>query len=313
MKPNPALPLCGLLCLLLAVGGCNLSPLEKRVTAFSTAASATTLKMTSSYALVELSYSDAQSAKLVNHFDKDGFKEEDYQPFMPEEAMKVRTQLLKGLEQYATLLAEVTGTASASAIDKQSEATGKSLQALAKDSSLAAMAGDAKIDSGTISSAVEALGQALAEEKTAKELPSILESMKQPVDNICQLLEQDIGTPEGSGLRNQLRNDYHQIIADQRTYIYDNEAKMTATEKRAAIELLPTLVAKEKQDDATLEATAEALKKLATTNDALVDTKKSKDSPAFRTQLASFVAQGQQVGSTCTAASKCESCSTATK
>jgi|HubBroStandDraft_4_1064222.scaffolds.fasta_scaffold90964_2 ferredoxin len=313
MNARSVLRLCGLLCVLLTVGGCNLSPLEKRVAAFSTAASATTLKMTSSYALVEQSYTDAQSAKLVNNFDKNGFKEDDYQPFMPVEAMKVRTQLLKGLEQYATLLAEVTGTASVSAIDKQSQATGKSLQSLAKDSGLAAMAGDAKLDSGTVSSAVDALGHALAEEKTAKELPSILDSMKQPVDNICQLLVQDIGTPEGSGLRNQLRNDYQQIIADQRTYIYANEAKMTATEKRAAIELLPTLVAKEKQDDATLAATAEALKKLATTNDALVETKKSKDSPAFHTLLSSFEAQGQQVGSACTAASKCGSCSTATK
>jgi spore coat protein CotF len=121
--------------------------------------------------------------------------------------------------------------------------------------------------------------------------------MQKPVDDICQLLEDDIGTPEGGGLRNQLKNDYDSLIAEQRTYIYANEAKMTPDEKRTEIENLPQLVTTEQQDDATLAQTQAALKALAATNEALATTKNSKQSPAFRALLADLVAEGQQIGS----------------
>lgn len=85
--------------------------------------------------------------------------------------------------------------------------------------------------------------------------------------------------------------------ADQRTYIYANEAKMTPDEKRTEIENLPQLVTTEQQDDATLAQTQTALKALAATNDALMTTKNSKQAPAFRALLAELVAEGQQIGS----------------
>src|SRR6202012_2234626 len=96
--------------------------------------------------------------------------------------------LLTGLQQYATLLAAVSGTADIDAIDKQSSALGTSLQSLAKDSSLSTLAANARVASGIAASAVDALGRLLVQHQTAKDLPTILESMKKPVDDICQLL-----------------------------------------------------------------------------------------------------------------------------
>jgi hypothetical protein len=283
--------------LVLLISGCSLSPLSQRATSFSTAATAATIKVQNAYQLVEQSYTGAQTASLVNNFDSKGFDPSQIQPFMPSAAMQARTQMIAGLQQYATLLAEVSGNQSVTALDTQSEALGKSLQALSASTGLSSVEKNADIDAGIASMAIDALGRMLMQHKTAKELPGILNQMQKPVDVICQLLEDDIGTPEGSGLRNQLKVDYDRLIAEQRTYIYANEAKMTPSEKRTEIQSLPQFVTTEQQDDATLAQTQSALKALAATNDALVTTKNSKQAPAFRALLAELVAEGQQIGS----------------
>ncbi len=289
---------CGaVLPLLLCLSGCSVSPLMQRVTAFSTAATAATVKVQNAYQLVEQSYSEAQMASLVNNFDSKGFNTSQIHSFMPGAAMQARTQLVAGLQQYATLLAEVSGNQPVTALDTQSEALGKSLQTLSKTTDLAGVARNANSDISVASTAVDALGRLLIEHKTARELPAILEQMQKPVDEICQLLEDDIGTPEGGGLRNQLKIDYDSLIADQRTYIYANEAKMTPGEKRAEIQKLPQFVTSERQGDAVLVQTQAALKALATTNDALATARNSKQAPAFRVLLSELMAEGQQIGS----------------
>lgn len=289
---------CGVtLSLVLLISGCSVSPLSQRATSFSTAATAATLKVQNAYQLVEQSYTDAQMASLVNNFDSKGFNPSQIQSFMPRVAMQTRAQMIAGLQQYATLLAEVGGNESVTALDTQSEALGKSLQTLSTSTTLNRVAKNADMDAGIASTAVDALGRTLIQHKTAKELPGILTQMQKPVDVICQLLEEDIGTPEGSGLRNQLKVDYDTLIAEQRTYIYANEAKMAPDERQAEIKKLPQLVATEQQDDTTLAQTQSALKALAATNDALATTKNSKQAPAFRALLTELVAEGQQIGS----------------
>lgn len=285
------------LSLVLLISGCSISPLSQRATSFSTAATAVTLKVQNAYQLIEQSYTDAQMANLVNNFDSKGFDPSQLQSFMPSAAMQARTQMIAGLQQYATLLAEVSGNQPVTALDTQSEALGKSLQTLSTSTGISSIAKNTNMDAGIASTAVDALGRMLIQHKTAKELPGILTQMQKPVDVICQLLEDDIGTPEGSGLRNQLKVDYDSLIAEQRTYIYANEAKMTPDEKRAEIENLPQLVTTEQQDDATLAQTQSALKALAATNNTLAMTKNSKQAPAFRALLTELVAEGQQIGS----------------
>ena len=215
------------LSLVLLISGCSISPLSQRATSFSTAATAATLKVQNAYQLIEQSYTDAQMASLVNNFDAKGFNPSQIQSFMPSAAMQARTQIIAGLRQYATVLAEVSGNQSVTALDMQSEALGKSLQGLSTSTGLSSVAKNANMDVGIASTAVDALGRMLIEHKAAKELSRILTQMQKPIDQICHLLEDDIGTPEGGGLRNQLKIDYDGLIAEQRTYIYANEAKMT--------------------------------------------------------------------------------------
>ena len=285
------------LSLVLLISGCGIAPLSRRATAFSTAATAVALKMQNAYQRIDQSYTDAQMASLVNTFDTQGFNPSRIHPFMPEAAMQARTQMIAGLQQYATLLAEVSGNQPVTALDTQSEALGKSLQTLSTSTGIGTLATNAHQDAALASTAVDALGRILIRHKTAKELPEILTRMQKPVDVICQLLQDDIGTPEGSGLRNQLKLDYDSLIAEQRTYIYANEAKMSPDEKLTEIERLPKLVITERQDDAILARTQSALKALAQTHDALVTTKNSRQAPAFRALLTELVAEGQQIAS----------------
>ena len=285
------------------LSGCAVSPLSQRAATFSTAASATVVKMQSAYQLVETTYEEAAMASLVNQFDMKGFDPASIQPFIPAADMKARTDLMSALQQYATLLAEVSGGSEVTELDKESEALGTNLEVLAKAAPLTALAKNANMESGVASAAVDALGRVLMKKATAKELPSILESAQKPIDTICTLLGQDIGTPEGTGLRNELRDKYVELIVDQRTYVLANEAKMSPDEKRTEIAKLPQLVTAEKQGDTTLEQTQKALEQLATTNDVLMQTKKDKDAPAFRALVSQMVAQGQQLGAVYSAAS----------
>jgi hypothetical protein len=287
---------CAMLCMISMANGCALSPLSQRAGAFSTAASATVVKMQNAYQVVGQAYDDAAIATLVNQFDTKGFNAASVQPLMAEADMKARTELLDALQQYATLLAEVSGNEAVTELDKQSEALGTNLVALSQDTGLASLSKSANMDAGIAATAVDALGRILMEKKTAKELPSILEKAQKPVDAICTLLAQDIGTPEGNGLRNELRDKYAELVADQRTYILANEKNMTPDERRTEIGKLPQLVMKEKQEDAALAQIAGELKQLAATNDALNETKKNKEAPAFRALLSRMVAQGQQLG-----------------
>lgn len=283
--------------LLLLLSGCSVSPLTQRATQFSTAATAATLKMQNAYQLVEQSFADMQTAELVNNFEKSGFSPAQIKPFMPTQAMQARTKMLAGLQQYATLLAEVSGNQPIAALDTQSKALGTALRGLSDSSGLTQVAANAHTGINVADTAVDALGRLLIERDREQKLPAILTQMQKPVDDMCQLLEADIGTPNGFGLRSELHSSYSRLIGAQIRYILDNEKTMRPDEKRAEIEKLPQMAATEKQDDLILQQTQAALKSLAEANDALVTTKGSKKAPAFRTLLSQLVAQGQQIGS----------------
>lgn len=282
--------------LLLLLGGCSISPLAKRAATFSTAATAATAKMQNAYQLVEQSYTQVQMANLVNDYDRDEFRQDQIQPFMPGAAMQARTRMLAGLEQYANVLAEVSSNKPVAALDAQSEALGKSLQGLSDSTGLTQVAQNANVDLSLASSAVDLLGRMLIAHEQAKELPAILTRMQKPVDTICQLLEADIGTAKGFGLRSELHSNFSTLIGDQRLYIKANEAKMSPAEKRSEIEKLPQLVLAEKQDDTMLQQTQAALEALAKANDALLAAKGSKQAPAFHQRLLQLIAAGQQIG-----------------
>ena len=278
--------------------GCAVSPMSKRTAAFSTAAVSAAQGTTKSYQIVEQSYHDSQVAALVESYDQDGFHPEKIQPFISSEDMKVRTRVLEGLTKYAETLAEISGDQPLKTLDTQAAAFGKSLQTLSRNGEIKPLAKSAQISDtelNIVTTAVDALGRALIENRRRKDLPEVLRQMKEPVNQICALLEADIGDPEKSGLRNELKNNYQTLLRKQEQFIHHNERQMSAQEKRQEIERLPQLVREAKTADQSLATTQKALAQLAKTHAALVESGNAKDSPGFRTLLAELIEYGEQL------------------
>ncbi len=262
--------------------GCSLSPLAKRTAAFSTAATAAATDSTNGYQAVEDIFYQAQVSALVISFDTQGFDRTSIQPFIPAPDMRVRTDILNGLHDYAELLADVSGDKPIDALDKSTSALGSSLQAFSKDD-LKSFASAQDINIAV--TALNALGGILIEHKRSRELPGILDRMKEPIQTICTLLQKDIGDTQKSGLRNQMHNSYGDIIRKQQQFIHQNEKSMSASEKRTEIERLPKLVLASTRADRILANTQQELADLASAHTALAETAHQKDSPAFKTRL----------------------------
>lgn len=280
----------------LLFAGCVASPIVKRASDFSTAATAAAKDASTAYQLVEQEHYNAEVARLVDEFGTAGFDLNRIQPFLSQPDMDARNKLIKGLSEYAEALAAVAGDKPLTDLDTQAEAVGKSLTDLSKSSEFSAMAKKDNIgatDINAAATAVDALGRALVNHKRNSELPALLKEAKDPVNTVCTLLENDIGDPEKGGLRNQLHNDYLTEIQKQENFIKNNS--LSPIDRRAAIEVVATLAKAAKDGDKTLAATQKELADLAKTNAALEEADKKKDSPAFKTMLSELVSDGQQL------------------
>jgi len=271
-----------------ALSGCGaLSPLASRSAAFSSAATAAVAQTTNAYQLVNQAHFDAQVATLVATYDATGFDQNAIKPFLPEEDLKVRTQVLAGLEQYATLLAEVSGNQPIKELETQASAAGDALMKL-KEDDFKGLKIDAQ-EKNLAVTAVAAMGSVLIEHERSRALPGILDKMDPPIQKICAILESDIGTAGKPGLASALHRDYDSQIEAQKKFIRDNAATMSPEQKRTEIELLPRLVQAQQQSDRALAATSRSLAALASAHAALTETKNQKDSPAFRLKLTELV------------------------
>ncbi|HVZ84885.1 MAG TPA: hypothetical protein VG893_14510 [Terracidiphilus sp.] len=290
--------LCAMLLALVTLAGCSVSPMVKRASAFATAATAAAKDTTNAYALVEQTHHDAEVQAMIANFDKEGFHPEKIKPFMSAQDMTARTKILDGLSKYAETLAYIGGDQPMTDFDTQAEALGKSLQDLSATGSIGAFLQSSNVtgvDVNLATTAVDALGRALIEHKRSRELPALLKEMNGPITQICALLEADIGDPEKSGLRNQLKNDYETLKRRQITFIRDNEGKMSVSDKRALLEELAKMADDEAAGDKTLAATQAALKQLAATHAALAESGNAKEAPVFRTMLSELMNDSQQL------------------
>lgn len=215
-----------------------------------------------------------------------GFDPSKITPYLPAKDLAVRTQVLNGLQQYATMLAEVSGNQPIIDLETQATAAGNSLVKL-QQADFKGFKIDAT-EQNLASTAVVAIGSLLIEHERARSLPGILDKMNKPIQDICKVLEDDIGTTDTPGLADALHRDYDKQIQAQIDFIHANEAKMIADEKRTEIETLPKLVQAQQQSDQTLAATSKSLAALAAT-------KNQKDAPAFKLELNELVQDAQTI------------------
>ena len=293
--PRAAAPkLCAAI-LSLALAGCSLSPLARRTSEFATAATLTTAETGNAYQLVEKTYMEAQIARQIANYDESGFDITKVKTFLSDHDLEVRKKILDGLQDYAELLAAVSGDQPIADIDTSSKALAASLQALSSSDLVGAKL--TTTDANIAAIAIDTLGRALVERKRRRELPGILQKMNEPIETICALLEEDIGEPARGGLRNELHINYIDLLREQKNYIAENENKLSPAEKREEIRALPKLAHSEIEGDRALAATQRALRQLARTHTALGVTAAQKDSPVFHLQMAELTASAEQLKS----------------
>ncbi len=232
---------------------------------------------------------------MVATYETSGFDTSKLKPFLPEQDRKVRTHVIEGLESYAELLAAISGDQPLTQVDASAKAMGASLQGLS-----AIDLGNAKLtatNANLATTAIDALGRALVEQKRRRDLPGILHQMQEPIETICKLLEQDIGDPAGSGLRNELHISYLDLIREEKNYLADNGGKLLPAERREEIRSLGRLAASEAQGDHALAETQSTLARLARAHTALAETAGQKSSPVFQVQMEQLAESVQQLKS----------------
>ncbi len=282
--------------LALSLSGCalsSLSPLASRTAAFSTAAAASVTQTNNAYQLVNQAYLDSQTATLVANYQTTPFDPSKLKPYLPEKDLEVRTQVLNALMQYATLLAEVSGNQPITDLETQTAAAGSALLKLQPSDFSGFKVSSTEQNLAT--TALTTIGGVLIQRQRSRSLPEILDKMNPPIQNICTVLESDIGTLGKPGLASALHRDYDDQIAAEEKFIRDNSASLTPQEKRTEIETLPKLVQAQSQSDQLLAATSKSLASLAATHAALTATKKQKNAPAFRLELDKLVQDAQTI------------------
>jgi hypothetical protein len=230
---------------------------------------------------------------LVARYDTAGFDADKIKPYLPAKDLEVRTKVLNGLQQYAALLAEVSGNQPISDFETQAKAAGGSLVQLQQDDFNGFKI--SSTDQNIAVTAMVAIGGVLIEHERERALPGILDKMNKPIQDICKVLEADIGTTDTPGLADALHRSYDKQIEAQKEYIHNNAASMSADQKRTEIEALPRLVIAQRQSDQTLAKTSKSIAALAAAHAALTATKTEKDSPAFKLKITELVQNAQAI------------------
>lgn len=283
-----------------ALTGCSLtlSPLAQRSASFGNAASAVVKDSSNAYDTVERTTYNASVSSLVLDFDTSGFDREKIQPFLPPHDLAIRKTILQGLQAYADDLAEVAGDRAFSLLDQQVSALSQNLGTLSTNGSLLKVAPQAsEAEVRGLATAVDVLAKVLIERKRRKQLPDIIQKMQPVLEKLCLLLELDLGNRPingagGSGLRDQLWNEYDDLIDNQADYIRENKTQLAPQDKATAIAKLPRMVEQQRAADGALASTQNALRDLVETHRALL---LPQQAGTFRARLNEMIQDGQQI------------------
>jgi hypothetical protein len=149
--------------------------------------------------------------------------------------------------------------------------------------------------SNGIGSAIDALGQFLISRKIKKELPQKIIAMDPHVQELCRVLEGDIGI-----LQDQEKRDYNRIINLETLFIRENTTlhpeQLYAVERRAEIMKLPEIVRRQRTTDQRLADLRAAILNLALTHHALAADAQGNNPESLIGKLEDLAAVGDSLG-----------------
>ncbi len=279
------------------LAGCAHSPLSRNAARFGSTAAVVLRQSSDAYSTVERITYQQQVSTLVLDFDRKGFDRKKIHSFLPPADLDARKTVLAGLQTYADSLVAVTSDSALTPVDTASQALSDQLKTLSSSPALQTIApGDHTTLVLSASTAVDLLGKALIERRRRRDLPRILHEMQPVLDALCPLLQHDIGAPPstpggGHGLRDQLWNQYDNLIDNQTDFIGANKS-LPPAERAAQIARLPALVREQAAADAALAATQSALHDLAETHRDLL---RPQQPETFLNRVRQLTADGEQI------------------
>lgn len=292
------------------LGGC-VKQVRSAVPAFAQAAELTSTNVQSALQMVEADYSDANAFRYAVNYNGDWDPSKIPTTWLTPAAMRVRLQILEGLKQYASELNSLTGSNDVDQLNKASTAVGKSLNDITTTSLFEKMTAARSLPAhftAIAATSINGLGNWLIEMKLKKNLPREIERMDPNIQNICSLLEADIGTIDtekgnpfdGTGIRQVVWLTYNDRILSQNQYILHNQctAKQTTNclsgeARLAEIEKLPTLVQQQRAADQTLQQVQATVKQLAEAHTELVKAVQSNQD--LTADVTSLVSEAQRL------------------
>lgn len=256
--------------LIALVTGCTSPDASNQIKAFSDATILMANNTSQAFQMVEDNHFNEEVSKTVLNYDKDvGFRPNDIQPFIGTNALQLRLEVLAGLKSYAANLSALMGNSSLSNFDQGTTQLGQALATFDTNlvkSSLLEKEPATSQEIQIFTTAINTLGHWLIARKQEREAKQAIESMQQPLTNICALLQKDF-----SILHNQLTNDYTTILKNKDDYILHNLAHFDATPHEKSLEILELAQLKRQMesDSEVLSSLESAVAKLAAAHTAL--------------------------------------------
>lgn len=272
------------LCMVLFVAGCTPPQTAQRISAFATATANVSENVADAFRRVDESYIATAAEDAVNKVSK-GDKvnpKEIAKPFLNLEEYEARASVLRSLSNYAALLAEIMGDTPQKQLDAQVDQFAASLKQLSSNKTLQGMVGGksplTNEDIGILATAINELARLAIDYKRTKEARAIIQSSHENVEQICDLLQKDIGAKRSDpGLRSQLYIDYDKRINERFQWIENNSiAKsqgkplLSPVEQRTEIFTWLTMAQDQEKSDSTMERIYQSLGTLRSTHSKLL-------------------------------------------
>ena len=287
----------GMICLIVGLAGCDTRQYGDPAADFATATNLVVQQSQSAFQLVNDTVLREQVASLVAGGDPNRFNPDDIKPFISDEDLKIRLEMLEALQAYATGLTDLTAKPLASTGD---EATGlaASIQSLASNDRLQHSLRETKnVTTEEINGVVAGLAEIakfLTNRKIGKQLPGILQAAAPKIDSIAAVLAKEIGDTPGSehpgGLRDKLWRSYDSLLRDQVKLAQQDQ---NLADRRHDLAKLPELVSQQRSADEALAATQASLRKLVTAHQALLQV--GTNPAGFKVAIAAVVAEAKDI------------------
>jgi hypothetical protein len=296
------------LALVIFLIGCTPPQVAQRISAFATATTDVSENVADAFRRVGESYIATATEEAVEKISK-GEKvnpKEVVKPFLDNNEYEARATILRGLSNYATLLAQIMGDSPQKDLDANVDKLAASLKNLSSDKTLQGKLGGKSAltneDVGILATGINEIAKLVIDYKRTKDVKIVIGEADEHIQKICYLLQKDIGEKRDvPGLRSQLYITYDKRIQDRFDWIATNSKPnggskpiFSPLEQRAEIYTWLGMVQDQEKSDGTMERIYQSLGTLRLAHSKLL-TAFNDSAPELDEQIALLKSEAERV------------------